>query len=152
LLWAVWPVLDDALEVITAWGFEYQTAGFVWVKQNSSGSLFMGMGYHTRANTEPCLLATRGNPPRLADDVHQVIMAPVGEHSAKPDEAYRRIRRLYPGPCLELFARKRRENWTVWGNEVDGYDAADDVTKSFEVAYEAIRERVAKGGPGWNPK
>ena len=109
----------------------------------------MGMGYHTRANTEPCLLATRGNPPRLADDVHQVIMAPVGEHSAKLDEAYSRIRRLYPGPYLELFARKPRDGWTVWGNEVDGYDAVDDVTKSFEVAYETIRERKAAPAPGF---
>jgi N6-adenosine-specific RNA methylase IME4 len=150
LLWAVWPALDDALEVITAWGFEYQTAGFVWVKQNPGGSLFMGMGYHTRANTEPCLLATRGKPPRLADDVHQVIMAPVGEHSAKPDEAYSRIRRLYPGPCLELFARKPRDGWTTWGNEIDSsYDAGDDVTKSFEVAYEPIHEHKAAGAPGF---
>ena len=40
----------------------------------------------------------------------------------------------------------------MWGNEVDGYDAVDDVTKSFEVAYETIRERKAAGGPGWEPR
>jgi N6-adenosine-specific RNA methylase IME4 len=153
LLWAVWPELDGALEVITAWGFEYQTAGFVWVKQNPSGEgLFTGMGYHTRANTEPCLLATRGSPQRLAADVHQVVMAPVGRHSKKPTEVYSRIQRLYPGPYLELFARQPRDGWTVWGNEVDNYDAVDDVTKSFEVAYEVIRERKATGGPSWSPK
>src|SRR5262249_11586256 len=85
LLWAVWPELPGALDVIAAWGFQYQTAGFVWVKQNASGDgLFTGMGYHTRANTEPCLLATRGSPLRLAKDVHQVVMTPVGEHSEKP--------------------------------------------------------------------
>jgi hypothetical protein len=72
----------------------------------------------------------RGNPLRLADDVHQVIMAPVGGHSEKPDEVYGRIRCLYPGPYLELFARKPRDDWTIWGNEVDSYDAADDVTQN----------------------
>jgi len=93
----------------------------LWVKQNPNGEgLFTGMGYHTRANTEPCLLATRGSPLRLANDVHQVVMAPrIGEHSAKPEEVAQRIERLYPGPYLELFARKPREGWTTWGNEVD---------------------------------
>jgi hypothetical protein len=72
----------------------------------------------TRANIEPVLLATRGNPLRLSKDVHQVVIAPVGEHSQKPDEVYRRIERLYPGPYLELFARKPRDGWTTWGNEI----------------------------------
>jgi N6-adenosine-specific RNA methylase IME4 len=121
LLWAVWPELDGALDVIRAWGFEYQTCGFLWVKLNPNGEgLFTGMGYHTRANTEPCLLATRGSPLRLANDVHQVVMAPVTEHSEKPAEVAQRIGRLYPGPYLELFARQPRERWTVWGNEVAG--------------------------------
>jgi N6-adenosine-specific RNA methylase IME4 len=119
LLWSVWPELTGALDVIAAWGFQYQTAGFVWVKQNASGNgLFTGMGYHTRANTEPCLLATRGSPLRLAADVHQVVMTPVGEHSEKPEEVARRIERLYPAPYLEMFARKPRDNWRTWGNEV----------------------------------
>ena len=67
-----------------------------------------GMGFDTRANSEFVLLATRGSPQRMATDVHQVVMAPVGEHSEKPDEVYRRIEQLYNGPYLELFARKPR--------------------------------------------
>ena len=64
------------------------------------------------------LLAVRGKPLRLAADVHQVVIAPIGEHSVKPDEVYRRIERLYPGPYLELFARKQRPNWMCWGDEL----------------------------------
>jgi N6-adenosine-specific RNA methylase IME4 len=49
-----------------------------------------------------------------------------------------------------LFARQARPGWEAWGNEVNkfdnGYDAQDDVTKSFDAAYEAIRQRVAKAG------
>ena len=100
----------------------------------------------------PCLLATRGSPRRLSADIHQVIVAPVGAHSEKPDEAYSRIYRLYPGPFLELFGRKRRDGWTVWGNEVDGYDRNADVEGSFNEAYQVVRERVAAGGPKWVPK
>jgi N6-adenosine-specific RNA methylase IME4 len=85
--------------------------------------LHWGTGCHTRANTEPCLLALRGSPLRLAKDVHQVVVAPVGAHSAKPEEVARRIERLYPGPRLELFARKPRIGWTTWGNEVPPPDS-----------------------------
>jgi N6-adenosine-specific RNA methylase IME4 len=150
--WAVWPELPGALDVIAAWGFQYQTAGFVWVKQNASGDLFTGMGYHTRANTEPCLLATRGSPQRLSKDVHQVVIAPVGEHSEKPDEVYCRIERLYPGPYLELFARKPREHWTTWGDEIAAYDANADFAGSLNDCYRAIRARKAQGGKGWEPR
>jgi N6-adenosine-specific RNA methylase IME4 len=55
---------------------------------------------------------------RLAADVDAVIMEPVGEYAEKPDEAYRRMERLYGGPYLELFARKPRERWLTWGDEL----------------------------------
>jgi N6-adenosine-specific RNA methylase IME4 len=51
-------------------------------------------------NTEFCLLATRGAPMRLAMDVNQLIVTPVGEHSAKPEESRERIERLYAGTTL----------------------------------------------------
>jgi hypothetical protein len=78
----------------------------------------MGQGYYTRANTEFCLLATRGSPQRDAFDVHQLIVSPVREHSRKPDEAHQRIERLLAGPYLEIFARAERPGWVTWGNEV----------------------------------
>jgi len=126
LLWSVWPELPGALDAITAAGFAFKGAGFVWLKSTKTAKaialngngLHWGLGYSTRANTEICLLATRGSPRRLSKDVHQVVIAPTGEHSAKPAEAYRRTERLYPGPYLELFARKPRERWTVWGDEI----------------------------------
>jgi N6-adenosine-specific RNA methylase IME4 len=117
-LWATWPMIWQAAEVIRAWGFEYKTCAFDWVKQNQDGNgLSWGLGNWTRANTEPCLLATKGSPVRLNADVHQVIMAPRMEHSRKPDEVAERIMRLVPGPYIELFARRPREGWEVWGNQ-----------------------------------
>jgi N6-adenosine-specific RNA methylase IME4 len=125
-LWGVWPELAGALEVIAAWGFEYKTLAFVWLKTAATADtikfdgdgLHWGMGYWTRANTEPCLLATRGAPLRLAQDVHQVVIAPVGAHSSKPEQVRNRIERLLAGPYLEIFARRRAAGWTVWGNEL----------------------------------
>lgn len=119
-LWAVWPAMPDALRVIEVWGFEYKTIAWVWVKLNeTSMGTHMGLGYYTRANTEPCLLAVRGRMPVAAHDVQALIMSPVQEHSRKPDDQYRKIERLYPtGPYLEMFARRTRPGWDVWGNEV----------------------------------
>jgi N6-adenosine-specific RNA methylase IME4 len=123
LMWCTAPHITrgNHIPVIEAWSFRLKssTFGFVWIKQTPSGKgLHTGMGYHTRANAEFCLLATKGSPLRLADDVHQVVFAPVGEHSAKPEEVRRRIERLFPGPYLELYGRKQAPGWTVWGNEV----------------------------------
>ena len=119
-LWGVWPELPGALEVIKAWGFTYKTAGFVWVKQNRANEgLFTGMGYWTRANTEPCLFATKGAPSRMAMDVHQVVMVPVAEHSRKPGEVRNGIERLLNGPYLELFGRRPVPGWTVLGNDIE---------------------------------
>lgn len=129
-VWATWPKLFDAQEVIEAWGFTYKTCGFDWMKAHA-GQVEMfrddidaqvGMGYWTRANTEPCLLATRGKPKRLNADVRQGIIAPRREHSRKPDCVHERIERLVAGPYLELFARQSRPGWTTWGNERTKFD------------------------------
>ena len=96
------------------------TVAFVWVKQKPGGNglRHSGNGYWTIANSEACLIATKGSPLRLANDVHQVVMAPVREHSGKPEEVRQRIERLFPGPYLELYARKPAPGWTCWGNEI----------------------------------
>jgi hypothetical protein len=40
-------------------------------------------------------------------------------HSVKPDSFYALIEECSPGPYLELFSRRRRTGWSVWGNEVE---------------------------------
>ena len=106
--------------MIRAWGFEYKTTAFVWVKLNRhSDGIFWGMGYWTRSNVEICMLATKGHPHRKARNVHRVIVSHVEEHSKKPAEARRRIEALMGDvPRIELFARQSPPGWDVWGNEV----------------------------------
>lgn len=117
-MWVPMPHLRLGLGVIDAWGFDYKTCGFSWIKLNADGTPFRGMGFWTRANAEICLLATRGHPKRLNADVAQAILAQRGRHSAKPPEIRDRIRRLVAGPYIELFAREETPGWTAWGNEV----------------------------------
>ena len=128
-VWIIWPKLAEIIPMIARWGFEYKTCAFTWTKAHA-GQLEMfrddvdvqvGLGYWTRANSEPCLLATRGKPKRLNADVRQGIIAPRREHSRKPDEIHGRIERLVAGPYLELFARQQRPGWTTWGNETSKF-------------------------------
>ena len=120
-LWATFPMLKEALEVIDTWGFTYKTVAFTWVKENrKSPGLFWGLGYWTRANAEVCLLATRGSPKRQSAAVHQVILSPIERHSKKPDAVRERIVALMGDVTrVELFARQETPGWDVWGNEVE---------------------------------
>jgi N6-adenosine-specific RNA methylase IME4 len=126
-LWGIYALQPAVVPVIEACGFEYKSLGFLWLKTKPSAKVIKldGDGLHTgmgvtgtRASSEACWLATRGSPLRLNADVDSVVIAPVTEHSAKPDEVYRRIEQLYPGPRLELFARKQRPGWHCWGDEI----------------------------------
>lgn len=118
-LWVTYPVLQDAFKVIDAWGFKYSTAAFVWVKKNKhQDTPFIGCGAWTRANSELCLLATKGNVMRLDASVSQVIESPIEEHSKKPDVTRELITRLVGElPRVELFCRHPAVGWDVWGNE-----------------------------------
>lgn len=159
LLWTCWPVLEQSFKVIEEWGFKYKTCAFSWMKGDpyrlwaDEQTPRMGLGYWTRANTEPCLLATRGKPKRLAADVRQGIIDKPREHSRKPDGMHERIERLVAGPYIELFARQQHPGWDCFGNETDKfddpYDKRADLAGSIKEGFAAIRERVAAGGPGW---
>lgn len=95
-LWATFPNIAEGIRVLEAWGFQYKTAAFVWVKKNAkSGTNFWGMGAYTRANAEVCLLGVspgfKAGERVRSHRVHQIIEAPFEGHSKKPDETRRRI-------------------------------------------------------------
>ena len=120
-LWATFPKLPEALRVISAWGFNFKTVAFVWLKLNKkTPTWFYGLGFWTRGNAEICLFATKGHPKRQSAGVHQFIISPIEAHSKKPDIARDKIIELMGDlPRVELFARQTSPGWDVWGNEVD---------------------------------
>jgi len=131
-LWICWPQLIEAIELIEHWGFTYKTCAFSWIKADAKQvemfrddvDVQVGLGYWTRANSEVCLLATRGNPKRINADVRQAIIEPRREHSRKPEIIYERIERLVDGPYLELFARQQHPGWIAWGNQTEKFKSA----------------------------
>lgn len=133
-LWATHPKIHEALDLIPRWGFEFKSIAFMWIKTkgaypDGSGKPFLGLGRWTRGNTEPCYLAVRGKPTRMHAGVSQLmhtleedlVIAPVGRHSAKPPEVRERIVNLMGNlPRIELFAREASPGWDCWGDEVTG--------------------------------
>lgn len=79
-------------------------------------------------HTELLLFGIKGENARtLAPARSQVnlIRTQKREHSRKPDEIFDVIEQCSSGPFLELFARGKRENWILWGNEANGDYAPD---------------------------
>lgn len=134
-LCATGPCLPQALEVMAAWGFKFSTVAFTWAKlrrrfdadqfrftATSEGDFHVGLGLTTRKNCEFVLLGRRGNARRISKKVRELILAPVREHSRKPEELRERIEQYCEGPFLELFGREERPGWTVRGDEVGKFN------------------------------
>lgn len=141
-LWVTNPFLLDGsgFDVCKAWGYTPK-ALVTWTKGRlamvktgenveiggKSGPLYRekiierpGMGRYTRGVTEHLILATRGKVAHLvqARNVTNWFLAPRGAHSEKPDEAYRRIKLVTPGPYLALFERNYRPGFDCVGDEL----------------------------------
>ena len=158
-LWATAPMIEDALAVMQAWGFEYKSQ-IVWDKE------IAGTGYWFRNQHELLLVGTRGKVPAPAEGTQwpSVIRALRRAHSEKPERALELIEDYFPTlPKIELYGRgESRPGWDAWGNEAlppmpasssgtPEYDAAKDMAASIEACYRAIKERQAAGGPGFDP-
>ena len=121
-LWATFPKIQEALDVIKTWGFEYKTVGFTWIKTNpKNGGIFFGVGWYTKSNAEICLIGVKGKPVKISNSVSSIIIANRERHSKKPDVVRDKIIQFCGDvPRIELFARKETTGWDMWGNELSG--------------------------------
>lgn len=159
-VWVTFPTMGQFFSVLAQsggelWGgFQYKTAGFVWVKScRASNKWHRGNGKSaTQANSELCLYFSRGKPARLSAGVSQIFsdylpsdfiglglpvipafrepithISPVTRHSEKPAGIYEQIEKLFPPPYLRLFARSKRPGWVSLGNELTGNDIREDI-------------------------
>lgn len=122
-MWATWPRLRDAFEVLEAWGFHYASAG-VWVKRTTNGCLGFGHGYWLRTASEPWLLGSVGRP-KTSKSHRNVIEGLLREHSRKPNEAYQWCESYLRGARrADVFSRESRPGWEACGDEAGKFDGA----------------------------
>lgn len=133
-IWATFPVLEKAFPVIRAWGFEYITCAFTWIKKTENNKLHIGVGNVTRSNPELVLLGKRGKRTykewiKTNIAISNVVFDKIGRHSAKPQSVRRNIEVLFGDRSrIELFARSKNVGWDIWGNEVvDGCMSSVDM-------------------------
>ncbi len=142
-LWKVSAMQEEAFRVIRAWGFVPKSE-VVWVKlprgtlskdvvlvkgtpmiwvANNVLRPRRGMRRYVRLAHECCVICVKGSTKRTSamrrrKDVGSVLFAELGRHSEKPSAFFDLVESLYPGPYVELFARRHREGWTCFGNEL----------------------------------
>lgn len=125
--WTTGPQLAVAIDLLVRdWRLYYRGVAFVWVKTTKNGEPIGAQGVRpsiVKPTTEFVLAASNvrsGRPlPLASEKVRQVVMAQRVGHSIKPPDVHERIEAMYPNARkLELFARRKRDGWTCWGNEV----------------------------------
>ena len=123
-MWATNPMLDKAMMVMKAQGFEFKTAG-TWLKTTAHGKIAFGTGYILRCSNEPFLIGTRGNP-KTTRSVRSGFTGLVREHSRKPEEAFAAAEKLMPSARrLELFSRTNRPGWDSFGDETGKFNLGE---------------------------
>ena len=88
-LWTTNQFLEDGFRVMRSWGFKY-LAPIHAIKPSGIGNYFIH-------RTQTMLFGYRGK-----------CRFPMARY----------IEAISPGPRIELFARRQRPGWHVWGNEV----------------------------------
>lgn len=111
-LWITNRSLPKGFDLLERWGFRYVTC-LTWCKPS------IGMGNYFRGSTEQILFGVKGSQMLKRKNAGTWFEAKRGSgHSSKPEEFYDLVESCSPGPYIELFSRKERKNWDVWGAEV----------------------------------
>lgn len=122
LLWTTNRYVVDAYDVARAWGFRPSQL-LTWCKSRRG----LGPGGVFANTSEFILYARRGKPTHTVRQDSTWWEWPRGPHSAKPDASLDMIEASFPGPYVELFARRARFGWDYWGNESLGTAELGDV-------------------------
>jgi N6-adenosine-specific RNA methylase IME4 len=114
-LWTINHFVRESYDMAKAWGIR-PVQLLTWCKRP------MGLGLGgTYVNTnEYILFCKRGHARALRRiDTSWWIWKRQARHSQKPEDFQTMIESVSPTPYLELFARRVRPGWSVWGNEVN---------------------------------
>jgi N6-adenosine-specific RNA methylase IME4 len=116
-LWTIEKYLPQAEEIAKKLGYKLHVR-MIWNKVTGIPSAFT-----IRYGHEYMLYLYKGKFTPVAKEergkIHSVFTEQVKKHSQKPEISYQIIERLYPNlKKIELFARRKRQGWDSWGDEV----------------------------------
>jgi site-specific DNA-methyltransferase (adenine-specific) len=148
-LWTTAPMILEAPKLIEAWGFQYATM-LTWVKRTTGGGLAYGAGYWYRGCAEFVMVAKKPAMSSVRTHKRNAFEAQIRGASEKPEVFQDHVERHYPGPYLELFARRQRLGWTCLGNECpgDGKDIRESLL-TVESPSSTVFPRFKKSTASW---
>jgi len=110
-LWTTNAFMHEAYHVLEAWGLEPKSI-LTWFKERT------GVGHYLRGQTEHCILAIQGKPEITHEAQGTSLIAKATDHSTKPDSFYELVESLCPGRKLDIFGRRERKGWEVYGDQL----------------------------------
>lgn len=110
-LWTTNKHIFDCRDILNEWGFEIKSI-VTWDKEH------IAIGRWLRSQTEHCILAIKGKPYFNNTKWSTLIREKRTTHSTKPEIFYKMVDEICAGRKLDYFARKKREGWDVYGDEV----------------------------------
>lgn len=116
-LWTTQRYLPDSFDVLKQWGFKYSQT-LTWAKT----PMGTGQGGLYCPTTEFVLVGRRGKMPagkKRVDTTWWNWPRAWKTHSRKPESFLDVVETVSDPPRIELFARRKRDGWDVWGDEVD---------------------------------
>lgn len=111
-VWTVNRYIRKTYELVEAWGFRPSTL-LTWCK----APMGIGLGGTFTNASEFILFARRGSLKATTRVDRNWWQWKRGPHSAKPEAFLDLVEQVSPGPYLELFSRRARLGWDVWGDE-----------------------------------
>ena len=115
-MWATLQHAAIAMDVLRLRGFDYRSQ-YAWSKDK------IGLGHWSREKHEILLIGVKGSIacPAPGTQWDSLILAPRGEHSAKPECFLEMIEQYFPTlPKIELNRRgPPRAGWGAWGNRAE---------------------------------
>jgi N6-adenosine-specific RNA methylase IME4 len=115
-IWTINKYAEQTYDIMRAWGFK-PVQLLTWAK----APMGLGMGGAFVNTTEFVLFGRRGNLPTNSRIDTTWWNWKRGLHSQKPEAFQDIVEQVSPGPYLEMFARRYRLGWDVFGNEVESH-------------------------------
>ncbi len=136
-VWTVGPFIRESLSLLDAWGFEYKSQ-LCWIKDDKQ----LGVGYWFRGNHEFVLVGKKPGAASVRTGESSVLWHPRMGHSRKPDFLHELLERHFPGPFVEIFGRRTRNGWTVFGDQQQEQQPSLSNTEHGDYVHGDVRKTI----------